>query len=320
MNRTDRLLGLILQLQAKACQRAEDLAAHFEVSKRTIYRDIEALCEAGVPVISTPGQGFSLVENYFLPALNFTADEATLLLLGVEVMEQSFDAELHQAAQSATAKIRHVLPELLQTQVQRTQDKILFIPRPTLSPAEVDCLRQLRRAILRQQTIQFDYHARHSASTEPVTMRQDDPHRLVYVENTWHLIAYCHLRQDLRTFRLARIENLTLLPKTFAPLTISLREREQQILAAREQVVRLLFAPEITRWVQEDPYYFITDKTETPEGLIVTLRVRRLEEILQWVLGWGRNVQVLEPASLRDLLIHETQAMLSQLQAATPVI
>jgi predicted DNA-binding transcriptional regulator YafY len=317
MNRTDRLLGLILQLQAKPCQRAEDLAAHFEISKRTIYRDIEALCEAGVPVISTPGQGFSLVENYFLPSLNFTADEATLLLLGVEVMAQSFDAELHQAAQSATTKIRHVLPELLQTQVQRTQDNILFIPHAALSPAEIDCLRQLRRAILRQQTIQFDYYAR---SSEPTITRQADPHKLVYVAGNWHLTAYCHLRQDFRTFRLARIDNLTLLPKTFTPLDISISEREREGLGVRNQVVRLLFSPEVTRWVQEDPYYFITDKIPTPEGLIVILHVRRLEDMLQWVLGWGRHVLVLEPENLRDLLLAETQAMLNQLQAATPVI
>jgi len=67
MNRTDRLLAIVLELQAQGKRRAEDLAATFEVGKRTIYRDIQALCEAGVPVISTPGQGYSLVEGYFLP-------------------------------------------------------------------------------------------------------------------------------------------------------------------------------------------------------------------------------------------------------------
>ena len=76
MNRTDRLLAIVLELQGKKTQRAEDLAATFEISKRTVYRDIQALSEAGVPVISVPGTGYSLMEDYFLPPLSFTADEA----------------------------------------------------------------------------------------------------------------------------------------------------------------------------------------------------------------------------------------------------
>src|SRR5437762_866708 len=94
MNRTDRLLAILLEIQAHGKRRAEDLAATFEISKRTIYRDIEALCEAGVPIIAVPGQGYSLVEGYFLPPVTFTPEEATLLLLGAEVMGQSFDAPL----------------------------------------------------------------------------------------------------------------------------------------------------------------------------------------------------------------------------------
>ena len=109
MNRTDRLLAIVLELQARGKQRAEDLAATFEVGKRTIYRDIQALCEAGVPVISTPGQGYALLEGYFLPPLRFTPDQALILLLGGDAMAQSFDYVLrdgrfkHQAS-SAIAR------------------------------------------------------------------------------------------------------------------------------------------------------------------------------------------------------------------------
>src|SRR5437588_970923 len=89
MNRTDRLLAIILELQGKGWQRAEDLAETFETSKRTIYRDIQALGEAGVPVVSLPGRGYSLMKGYFLPPLSFTTDEATMLLLGSDLMAQS---------------------------------------------------------------------------------------------------------------------------------------------------------------------------------------------------------------------------------------
>src|SRR6185369_16491558 len=98
MNRTDRLLAIVLELQAKGWQRAEDLAETFEISKRTIYRDMDALAESGVPVVSSPGQGYSLIEGYFLPPVHFSPDEAIMLLLGAEFMAQSFDAQYRSAA------------------------------------------------------------------------------------------------------------------------------------------------------------------------------------------------------------------------------
>src|SRR5215469_5290717 len=104
MNRTDRLLAIILELQARSRQRAEDLAATFETSKRTIYRDIQALSEAGVPIVSVPGQGYSLVEGYFLPPLRFSTEEAMMLLLGSDSVAQHFDPHYRAAALSASRK------------------------------------------------------------------------------------------------------------------------------------------------------------------------------------------------------------------------
>ncbi len=127
MNRTDRLLAIVLELQARKRQRAEELAATFETSKRTIYRDVQALCEAGVPVAAVPGQGYSLVEGYFLPPLAFNPDEAIMLLLGSEFMAQNFDAQYRAAAQSASRKIEAVLTEKLHAEVDNLQNSLRFI-------------------------------------------------------------------------------------------------------------------------------------------------------------------------------------------------
>ena len=105
MNRTDRLMGILLELQARGELRAEDLAGTFEVSVRTIYRDVEALCETGVPVVATPGKGYRLMEGYFLPPLTFTADEAALLILGGELVRDRVDPLLRQAAEAALRKL-----------------------------------------------------------------------------------------------------------------------------------------------------------------------------------------------------------------------
>src|SRR5258707_1211303 len=164
MNRTDRLLAIVLELQGKRMQRAEDLAATFETSKRTIYRDILALCEAGIPVISVPGQGYSLMQGFFLPPIRFTADEAAMLLLGSDVMVQNFDSEYRMAAQSASRKIAGVLPESLQDEVDYLRDSIRFIAPSAMGAAdEAERLLQLRQAIIKRQTGRFSYQARYGA-------------------------------------------------------------------------------------------------------------------------------------------------------------
>src|SRR5438128_7734923 len=149
MNRTDRLLAIVLELQGKGRQRAEDLAATFETSKRTIYRDIQALGEAGVPLISVPGRGYSLMKGYFLPPLSFTTDEATMLLLGSDFTAQNFDAQYRLAAQSASRKIEGVLPEKLRDEVRYLQSSFHFISAVRKVEAdESNILQQLRRAII----------------------------------------------------------------------------------------------------------------------------------------------------------------------------
>jgi predicted DNA-binding transcriptional regulator YafY len=311
MNRTDRLLAIVLELQGRGSQRAEDLAATFETSKRTIYRDIQALCEAGVPVISTPGRGYALMKGYFLPPLSFTTDEATMLLLGSDFMAQNFDAQYREAAQSASRKIEGVLPEKLREEVHYLQHNIRFIAPSPDTPANarrISLVQQLRRAIISRNTVRFSYHARHSGDGEP-TIREADPYGLIHFPSGWHLVAYCHLRQGMRNFRLDRIDNLELLLKTFTrPAKYVMREDREN--NARQMVIRVLFDKEIARWVHEMRSFYIVCEEETPEGLLVTLQVRQESEVLQWLLGWGKHVKVLEPESLRKRIVEEAEEML----------
>ena len=335
MNRTDRLLAIILELQGKGRQRAEDLAETFETSKRTIYRDIQALGEAGVPIVSIPGLGYSLMKGYFLPPLSFTTDEATMLVLGSDLMAQSFDAQYHSAALSASHKIENVLPEKLREEVQYLQSSIRFIATDAMEqPIEKEKLLLVRRAIFQRSTIRFCYFTRHPSSavelegdvvtsaqhiTSPVlstpiaSTREADPYGLVHYLNAWHVIAYCHLRQDIRNFRLDRIDDLVLLPKTFQrPANFKMSEARSD--QRKRMVVRVLFDNEVARWVKESRSYFTDSIEETPQGLLVTLKPHQESEVLQWLLSWGRHVRVLEPETLRQRMIEEARAMLQNHQ------
>ena len=318
MNRTDRLLAIVLELQGKRWRRAEDLAETFETSKRTIYRDMLALGEAGVPVVSIPGRGYSLVEGYFLPPVSLSADEATILLLGADVMTQSFDAHYQSVAQSASRKILGVLPDAQRQTVESLRERIQFVsgaPAARLgAEQQLEKLQLLRSAIVESRRVRFDYHTRYTARPDAATpvdtpTRNVDPYSLAHVGASWYLTGYCHTRRGLRTFRLERIERLTTLPDTFErPATVRLNPRQRQ--QESPITIRTLFAPEVARWVRESPSYFTLAMDDTPDGLLVTLAVRDISEITQWLLGWGRHVRILEPDALSQLLAEEAAAML----------
>jgi predicted DNA-binding transcriptional regulator YafY len=312
MNKTDRLLAIVLELQSKKRRRAEDLAAMFETSKRTIYRDIQALCEAGVPIISIPGQGYSLMQGYFLPPLSFNTEEATMLLLGSDFMAQHFDAQYRLAARSAYRKISAVLPEPLRAEVEYLQSSIRFIARDVPeSELEKQKLQQLRGAIIAHQRVRFLYHSRHRGeeAVEASTEREADPYGLVYIGTSWCLVAYCHLRHDFRNFRLDRLDCLELLSHTFQrPTNFQMHKKQDD--QDRKLIIKALFDRSIARWVREARSYYVLSEEECDDGLLVTLAVRQEREVLQWLLSWGSQVRVLEPVSLVEKLRAEAVKML----------
>ncbi len=309
MNRVDRLLAIVLELQAKGCLRAEDLAATFEVSKRSIYRDIQALSETGVPIIAMPGQGYSIAEGYFLPPLRFSAAEAIILLLGADFMAQNFDAEYRAAARSAESKIGAVLSERLREQVRDLQQSMRFVAVTAgAEPERNTLLQQLRRAIMQRKTVRIHYHSKGGAG-EPGerNIREADPYGLVYYGRAWYMVAFCHLRSGIRNFRLDRIRQLTILSQTFErPTQFELVQNNFDLPVT----VRARFRPDIAHWAREEQPFYLVSEDAQPDGVLMTFQTRREDDLFQWLLGWGANVQVLEPASLRAHIQQTAQAIL----------
>ncbi len=311
MNRTDRLLAIVLELQAKKQVRAEDLAATFEVTKRTIYRDMLALDESGVPIVAIPGQGYSLVEGYFLPPLTFSSDEAIMLLLGTDFVGQNFDSQYRSAAQSAGQKIVTVLPDKLRQEVEYLESSIRFVALN--GPFAPETLQLLRRAIIQRRTVRFAYHSRpRDLQPSEASQRETDPYALVHVGNVWMLVAHCHLRHDTRYFRLDRMEDIVILDKLFTrPPDFKIQRRKEN---DRMITVQALFDHDTARWVQESPSYFQVSAAEHPDGLLITLTISQPGDILNWLLSWGSHVRVLEPEFLREILSREAAVMLKNHQ------
>lgn len=316
MNKTDRLLAIVLELQGKGRQRAEDLAHTFETSKRTIYRDIQALCEAGVPLVAVPGQGYTLMEGYFLPPLSFTPEEAHMLLLGSNYMARNFDSHYRKAALAAARKITGILPEPIRQETQSLQESMMFVG-PTVNAAEQALLQRLRSAILEHRVIRFRYRTRYHKVGQPAeNTREANPYGLTYMSKNWYLAAYCHLRQGIRNFRLDRMQNVELLAQTFQRPPGFRMQEHQPDEEPRNLTIQALFDNEVIQWVRETRPYHTVSEEEHAHGLLMTFKVRREDEMLQWLLSWGRHVRVLEPASLRQRLREEATALLQQYSEA----
>lgn len=310
MNRTDRLLAYVLELQSKGKRRAEDFAASFEISRRTVYRDIQALSEAGVPVVTLPGQGYALMDGYFLPPLSFTSDEASMLLFGTKLVAGQFDSQYREAAVSAARKIEAVISETQRAEISYLQTGIALIPA-IARETETAILRQLRRAVIERRRVRFLYHTRYGEDGRSRRRtREADPYGLFNYAGIWYLVAHCHLRDAVRDFRLNRISNLTVLDRTFTrPQNFSMAPDKHD--DQRRFVVRALFDREMTDWVKEAKSYYVDDMRDTCDGLLVTLRARNENEVINWLMSWGGKVQILEPESLRRRLIKEARQVLA---------
>lgn len=297
MNRIDRLFAMLLLLQRNSRLRAQDLAARLEVSKRTIYRDITALSEMGVPIVSLPGEGYELMEGYYLPPLVFSPHEATALFLGARLLLQQATGAVTANAEQALAKITVILPKETRQRVESLTGIIGFISPPARFDLDEPQLLTLQQAIQRQQVIHLRYH---SHSQDETTEREVEPHQLFYSEGVWYVAGYCRLRQAMRSFRLSRIERLTVRPQQFVR---QVPEPENVELV----IVQVKFATEVMRWVRERQHYAFQHEEQMPDdqGVVMTYRVHDQTEILPWLRSWGVAAEVLTPRELREEIRQE---------------
>jgi predicted DNA-binding transcriptional regulator YafY len=313
MNRVDRMMAYLLLFQSRGLLRAQDFAQEFEISERTVYRDIQSLSEVGVPIVAMPGEGYRLMEGYYLPPITFSADEARSLYLAISMLTgQAAAGPTQMAASSALEKIRAVLPAAAMRQVEALQAIIHFYAMPGLSLNFDDKrLLALQEAIHQRRVVHLRYHAQH---TNEVTERDVEPWELAFLDKTWILSAFCRLRQGQRAFRLERIDRLTVCDEHFTP-----RKFNSDGLRPEQKVhtVTVRFDPSILRWVKERQHFTWVEEWSDGIGPLMTYQPRTFEQIESWLLSWGDKMEVLEPAALRERLAETTARMQLKHQSTT---
>ena len=216
--RLSRLTAILTWLQTKRIITAPELARKFSVSIRTIYRDIKALEQAGVPVFTEEGKGYSLMEGYRIPPVMFTESEANALVTAEQLVLKNKDTSFVKEYSEAIGKIKSVLRYNTKDKVNLLAERIIFRQNAENSRTS-NYLSVLQLALTNFNLVQIEYH---SPDTEKTTRRTIEPFALYSTQENWLLIAFCRLRKDFRAFRLDRILQLTTLGEHFAPHEMTL--------------------------------------------------------------------------------------------------
>lgn len=294
-----RLLSMIFLFQSRRQWTVSELSSELDVSDRTVHRYIGMLEEMGIPLYSERGPygGFSLLRTYKLPPLIFTPEEATVLYMGAQLVQDIWGKPFQDAVTGVTAKLDNVLPDDIRQEASRAQRSLVvmtgasrdYAPYHGLMATLRDCMAEGRGVSLR-------YHSFARVETD----RTVDPYALSFRWGNWYLIGYCHLREELRTFRIDRIKACTALETSFelprdfdakSYLEETMRWDNQYEVAVRlEETVASRIREMAGDWMR------VSDNADG--SVIVRFDVDNFDWATGWVLSWGRLARALAPPEL----------------------
>jgi predicted DNA-binding transcriptional regulator YafY len=313
MNRTDRLVAMVMHLQGRRVVRAEELAEQYGISVRTVYRDIAALGEAGVPVVGEAGVGYALVKGYHLPPVMLTAEEAGALFTGGELAKKFTDGSLDAAVDGALNKLRAILPGDRRDHLEHLArgTVIAGAPCPTggATGAGPAFLSDVQQAVARRRVLALGYRAREKQEN---TAREVEPLGVVFYGGNWYLVAWCRLRNDLRHFRVDRIQNLRVNAESFGTREGFSLSRHIEDYARQGETfpARVWFAREVQERARNESYATLGQEEARGDGAVFSMLTWSYDWLARWLLSFGDKAEALEPASLRDQVRTQAESVL----------
>jgi predicted DNA-binding transcriptional regulator YafY len=287
MNRLDRLSAIIIQLQSRKIIRAQDIADRYAISLRTVYRDIRSLEESGIPIIGEAGVGYSLLEGYRLPPVMFSREEATAFLTAEKLVNKFTDAANSSSYTTAMDKVRAVLKNAEKDYLENIDSSIEVLKSsrpPVAMEQECNPLQDILQAIAAKKVLDLHYFAYYRQED---TRRQVEPVGVFYLDNYWHLIAFCRERKAYRDFRFDRIKGLRLTELTYVDAHPSLKDYLRDVYKDYKlEEITLQVEPSAYLHFGEQKYYqgFVSDRT-TAKGVEVQFMTMSIEGFARWYLG-----------------------------------
>ncbi|GKU30557.1 helix-turn-helix transcriptional regulator [Clostridium folliculivorans] len=303
----DRIISIIMLLLERKQISATKLAEMFEVSPRTIFRDVETISLAGIPIVASPGVngGISIMEEYKIEKKLFTVSDITSLLIGLGSIHSTMTSE---EVLNTMAKIKGLVPADQIRDIELKSKQITVDHTPWIGNKDPNVnLEKIRTALSENNLISFKYSAQNGIKSE----RKIEPYRLVLKSLSWYLQGYCTTRNDFRTFKLSRISSLELLEETFIPREFDYKALEiSNNLEKKIIQIKLLIDESIRDLIIE----FCGVENIKPHGnnkFIVSFPFTEDDFSYSMILRLGDKCECLEPENVRLEIIRRVENLLN---------
>lgn len=304
ISRIYRLLELITMIESGRGYTVSELAEELQVSRRTIFRDLNVLAMARIPYyFDKEKRTYRIDRHFFLPPINLTLSESLAMLLFARRSSSSGMEPLSSAGARGAMKLESVLPESIRDYVGTIVDHVAILPSPTARQNNLeDVFERLATAISEQKVCKIVYISFYERRQIVVVV---EPLRLAFVSRAWYLIAYSRKHRQQRTFKLSRIRKLTVLQEKFEPsarkdsATNGFGDAWCMIPEGKYYDIHLHFTAMVAGNVAEVKWHRTQQVEWNDDGSIeFRARVDGLGEIIWWILGYGDQVRVISPAVL----------------------
>jgi predicted DNA-binding transcriptional regulator YafY len=302
MNRIDRVTAILIQLQSKRVVKAQEIADRFNISLRTVYRDVKALDEAGVPVIGEAGVGYSIMEGYRLPPVMCTREEATAFLTAEKLVGKLTDASTRKNYGTAMLKVKALLRLTEKDYLEDMEQHIEVIENQYVPKQGNDTihLQQVLQSIASKQLLQLDYFANHN---QQQSIRDVEPVGIYYLGENWYMVAFCRLRKDYRTFKFSSINKLTVMDAHFEQQHPSLKSFLNKMTKEKNlQTVVLLIDKNILQYFGDEKYYngFVSQQQVDDNTIEMTFLTGSMSGFARWFLLFGDHATIQRPSALKN--------------------
>ncbi len=304
MNRIDRLSAILIQLQSKRMISGKEIAERFGISLRTVYRDIRALEDAGVPIGSEVGRGYFLAEGYHLPPVVLSRDEAGALLMGAKLIEKFSDLSVNRHYAMALDKIKAVLDPSQKDHLETLAAHIEVLKSVPATTAGFpnDLLLKIQTLLGQNRLIRIAYT---SGYKQENTQRIIEPLGLCFYAAHWHLLAYCRLREDYRDFRVDRIESIAALEEKFNSRRHgNLKNLISRIVFATDlNPACVRFDHDVTGFIQDQKHYFgFVEERPLAHQIEMHFLTASYDYFSRWLLSFTDSVEVVSPEPLKTIM------------------
>jgi len=303
MNRIDRLTAILVQLQSKRVVKAQEIADKYKLSLRTVYRDVKALDEAGVPIIGEAGIGYSIMEGYRLPPVMFTKEEAAAFLTAEKLIDKLTDVSTKKNYSTAMLKVKAVLRLAEKDYLEDLEQHIEVIENQYVPKRSNDTihLQNVLQSIAQKNVLELDYFANHN---QQQSKRDVEPVGIYYLGEQWYMVAYCRLRKDYRTFKFGSINKLTVTETHFQKEHPSLKSfLSKESKEKKLHTVVLLVNKAAVPYFGDQKYYngFVSQRA-VDDKIEMTFLSGSLNGFARWYMLFGDQADIMKPKELKDIV------------------